>query len=163
MVQYLIDSDVLISAKNLHYGFDFCPGYWDWLVLKNKDGIVASIEKVGDEIHCRDDKLTNWADQQGESFFLKPTRYVVEATKQISTWLQKSKYEPSAIATFSKKADLWLVGHALASGCTVVTQEVPADSVQQVKIPDVCSEFKLKCINTFEMLRKEQARFILKK
>lgn len=22
---YLLDSDVFIQAKNLHYGFDFCP------------------------------------------------------------------------------------------------------------------------------------------
>ena len=25
---YLLDANVLISAKNLHYGFDFCPGFW---------------------------------------------------------------------------------------------------------------------------------------
>jgi hypothetical protein len=25
---YLLDSDVFIQAKNLHYGFDFCPGFW---------------------------------------------------------------------------------------------------------------------------------------
>ncbi|MGH3228502.1 MAG: DUF4411 family protein [Streptosporangiaceae bacterium] len=23
---YLLDSDVFIQAKNLHYSFDFCPG-----------------------------------------------------------------------------------------------------------------------------------------
>ena len=25
---YLLDSDVFIRAKNDHYGFDFCPGFW---------------------------------------------------------------------------------------------------------------------------------------
>jgi Domain of unknown function (DUF4411) len=25
---YLIDSDVFIQAKNMHYGFDFCPAFW---------------------------------------------------------------------------------------------------------------------------------------
>ena len=24
---YLLDADVFIRAKNLHYGFDFCPGF----------------------------------------------------------------------------------------------------------------------------------------
>lgn len=28
---YLLDSDVFIQARNLHYGFDFCPAFWDWL------------------------------------------------------------------------------------------------------------------------------------
>jgi hypothetical protein len=28
---YLLDSNVFIQAKNLHYGFDFCPAFWDWI------------------------------------------------------------------------------------------------------------------------------------
>jgi hypothetical protein len=28
---YLLDSDVFIQAKNLHYSFDFCPAFWDWI------------------------------------------------------------------------------------------------------------------------------------
>ena len=26
---YLLDANVFISAKNLHYGLDFCPAFWD--------------------------------------------------------------------------------------------------------------------------------------
>ena len=26
---YLLDSDVFIRAKNLHYGLDFCPAFWN--------------------------------------------------------------------------------------------------------------------------------------
>ena len=29
---YLLDANVFISAKNLHYGFDFCPAFRDWLI-----------------------------------------------------------------------------------------------------------------------------------
>ncbi len=28
---YLLDANVFIEAKNRHYGFDFCPAFWDWL------------------------------------------------------------------------------------------------------------------------------------
>ncbi len=28
---YLLDANVFIQAKNLHYGFDFCPAFRDWL------------------------------------------------------------------------------------------------------------------------------------
>ena len=31
MTVYLLDTDTLIRAKNEHYGFDLCPGYWNWL------------------------------------------------------------------------------------------------------------------------------------
>jgi len=27
----LLDANVMITAQNLHYGFDFCPGFWNWL------------------------------------------------------------------------------------------------------------------------------------
>ncbi len=47
---YLLDANVLIQAKNLHYGLDFCPAFWDWLVENNTAGRVFSIDKVADEI-----------------------------------------------------------------------------------------------------------------
>jgi hypothetical protein len=41
---YLLDADVFIRAKNLHYGLDFCPAFWEWLIAQNKAGRVFSIE-----------------------------------------------------------------------------------------------------------------------
>lgn len=50
MTRYLLDANVFIQAKNQHYGFDFCPAFWEWLVKENQSGKVASIDKVGDEL-----------------------------------------------------------------------------------------------------------------
>ena len=49
---YLLDANVFIQAKNLHYGLDFCPAFWDWLIEANGANTVFSIEKVGDEIEA---------------------------------------------------------------------------------------------------------------
>jgi len=54
---YLLDANVFIQAKNLHYGLDFCPAFWDWLVVENAAGNVFSIERVGDEIEAGGDEL----------------------------------------------------------------------------------------------------------
>ena len=54
MTRYLLDANVFIQAKNLHYGFDFCPAFWDWLVDRNQDGSVASVEKVADVLRRRE-------------------------------------------------------------------------------------------------------------
>jgi hypothetical protein len=27
-----VHANVFIQAKNLHYGLDFCPAFWDWLI-----------------------------------------------------------------------------------------------------------------------------------
>lgn len=47
-MSYLLDANVFMSAKNLHYGLDFCPAFWDWLVHKGNTGAVFSIDKVAD-------------------------------------------------------------------------------------------------------------------
>ncbi len=37
---YLLDANVFIQAKRLYYGFDFCPGFWDWIIESNAEGSV---------------------------------------------------------------------------------------------------------------------------
>ena len=161
MTQYLLDANVFIQAKNLHYGFDFCPAFWDWLVLQNQEGKVASIEKVGDEIHAGEDALADWAKERGDGFFLRPDDAVVPALGTVSHWANNSNYEPAAIATFLQIADYWLIAHAIAHSSTVVTHEVPADSIRKIKIPNACIGLDLHCVSPYEMLRRERARFVL--
>ena len=65
---YLLDADVFIRAKNLHYGLDFCPAFWEWLIQGNAAGKVFSVEKVGDEVQAVADELSEWADARGRWF-----------------------------------------------------------------------------------------------
>ena len=69
---YLLDADIFIGAKNLHYGFDFCPAFWDWLDDRNAAGSVFSVEKVGDEVQSIADDLSVWAAARGSRFFFHP-------------------------------------------------------------------------------------------
>jgi len=41
-VSYLLDANVFMSAKNLHYGLAFCPAFWNWLVHKGNTGSKGS-------------------------------------------------------------------------------------------------------------------------
>jgi hypothetical protein len=76
---YLLDANVFIQAKNVHYGLDFCPAFWDWLVQSNAAGQVFSIERVGDEIEAGDDELSDWTAQRGAGFFLRPDEAIIPA------------------------------------------------------------------------------------
>jgi hypothetical protein len=158
---YLIDANVFISAKNRHYGLDFCPAFWDWLVEKNRVGVVFSIEKVGDEVRAVEDELSVWASARGESFFLRPGQEVLPSFEAVTNWVMGQIYEPAAINTFLQAADYYLVSQAHAGGHTVVTEEVPANSKRRIKIPDVCIGLRIRCVTPFEMLRNERARFVL--
>lgn len=158
---YLLDANVFIQAKNLHYGFDFCPAFWEWLAVNNTAKRVFSIEKVGDEIDAGEDDLSTWAAQRGSSFFLKPDSAILPALGSASEWAMSQNYEPVAVSTFLQVADYYLVAHALAHGDTVVTHEIASPSAKKIKIPDICIGLGIKFMTPYEMLRHERARFVL--
>jgi hypothetical protein len=158
---YLLDANVFIQAKNLYYGLDFCPAFWDWLIAHNEAGRVFSIEKVGDEIMAGGDELATWALARATSFFLKPDAAMLPALGRVSAWAIGQHYDPAAVNTFLQIADYYLVAHALAHGYTVVTHEIASTSMKRIKIPDACIGLGIKCMTPFEMLRRERARFVL--
>jgi hypothetical protein len=159
---YLLDSNVFMAACNLHYGMDFCPAFWDWLVREHEAGKVFSIEKVGDEIMARDDELAAWAGQRGDGFFLTPDEQTVPHLGRVAAWVNAHQtYSPAAKNTFLQIADYYLVAQALAGRHVVVTHEKPENSVHRVKIPSVCLGVGVNYVTPFEMLRRERARFVL--
>jgi hypothetical protein len=158
---YLLDANVFIQAKNLHYGLDFCPAFWQWLLDNNAAGRVYSIDKVADEIIAGADELTDWMRQNGNGLFLKTDTRTAAQFGPVSIWTTNQQYEPAAINTFLQIADFYLVAHALAGGHIVVTHEVPSNSTKRIKIPDACIGLDLRCMTPYEMLRREKARFIL--
>ncbi|HRT64788.1 MAG TPA: DUF4411 family protein [Candidatus Hydrogenedentes bacterium] len=160
---YLLDANVFIQAKNLHYGLDFCPAFWEWLEVENRNGNVFSIEKVGDEIEAGEDELAEWATLHGVEFFLPADAALLTTLGRVSNWVTQQHYDPAAVNTFLQVADYYLVAHALAHGHTVVTHEVPSPSARKVKIPNVCIGLGVRCITPFEMLRIERARFLLER
>lgn len=159
---YLLDANVFMAANNLHYGMDFCPAFWDWLVREHAAGRVFSIEKVGDEIAAGDDNLARWAQERGDGFFLPPDAAAVTGLGTVATWVNgRETYTPAAKSTFLQIADYYLVAQALAGRHVVVTHEKPENSVHRVKIPNVCIGVGVKHMTPFEMLRRERARFVL--
>lgn len=160
---YLLDANVFIQAKNLHYGLDFCPAFWDWLLAGNAASNIFSIEKVEDEIRAGADELSQWSSNLGAKFFLRPDTSVMGALGTVSNWAVGQNYEPAAVNTFLQVADYYLVGHALAHQLVVVSHEIPSTSVKRVKIPNACIGVGVKCVTPFEMLRAEKAKFVLGK
>ena len=158
---YLLDADVLIGAKNLHYGFDFCPAFWDWIVRSHAAGAVLSVARVGDEIRDRQDELSQWARHNLKRFFMPPSAADSGSLGSVSAWVTQQNYDPARISAFFQKADYFLVGQALGGGHTVVTHEVAAPKAKKIKIPDICKALGVKCVTPFSMLRREKARFVL--
>lgn len=158
---YLLDANVFIQAKNLHYGLDFCPAFWDWLIDNNTAGHVFSIDKIADEIAAGADELVDWMAHHGSGLFRKTDPHIAAQFGKVSAWTTSQNYEATAINTFLQVADFYLIAHALADNHVVVTHEVPSNSTKRIKIPDACIGLDLNFMAPYEMLRREKAIFVL--
>jgi hypothetical protein len=160
-VSYVLDANVFINAKNLHYGLDFCPAFWEWLVHGANTGVVFSIDKVADEIEAGADELLRWARTQGRNLFHRTPAALAAQFGHVSSWATSQQYTPAAINTFLQAADFYLVAHALAGGHIVVTHELISDSRVRIKIPSACIGLGVRFMTPYQMLRIERARFVL--
>lgn len=160
MTLHLIDTDVFIRANREHYGLDYCPAFWDWLGFHGQAGNVGSVNAVLREIQYPVE-LKQWAHGVGRPLFRMVDADVMAAAKDVSRWVHGEGYLPGAVASFMSKADYWIVAHALAHRCAVVTHEVSAQTVKKVKIPNACSGLGVRCTDPWTMLRTIGARFIL--
>lgn len=161
MTRYLLDANVFIQAKNLQYGFDFCPAFWDRLIRKNAAGTVVSLDRIDSELQAGADELSAWASDRGAAFFLTPDVAVAPALQRVSAWAMSQSYRRAAVSTFLSVADYWLVAYAFAHGDIVVTHERASDGVSQIKIPNACLGLGIRFMSPYEMLRRERARFVL--
>ncbi len=160
-MSYLLDTNVFIAAKRLHYGFDFCPAFWEWLARQNRAGRVFSIDRVGTEIATGTDDLSLWAESLGATFFLPPDAAMLASFGLVNNWAIGQPYTPAALELLARGADSYLVAHAHAHRMTVVTHEKPENSKHIVKIPNACVALGVPYVSPFEMLRRERARFVL--
>jgi Domain of unknown function (DUF4411) len=158
---YLLDSDVLIRAKNDHYRFDLCPGFWDWLVLANGSGLVHSVEAVYRELSPNEDDLAEWV-RAHRSIFLPLTATEIPAVAAVNRWANDSAhYDPAAKAEFASAADSFLIAHAVAGGHTVVTHERISDGRRKIKIPNAAVANGVTVMNPFQMLKAERVKLVL--
>ncbi|MEG0621026.1 MAG: DUF4411 family protein [Raoultibacter sp.] len=163
MDRFIVDTNILVTAKNSEYGFDICPGFWDLLKKGFQSGRVVSHRLVRKEVLVGADELTEWVSELNESYFLDETEAEVKQYLEMCQWVKRNSYKETAIRDFESpgNADALLCAKAHVMGLVVVTLEVPSRSVSRVKIPDVCDAFDVRYLKTFEFVRELKAAFYL--
>jgi hypothetical protein len=159
--QYLLDSNVFIEAANRYYGFEMVPGFWTWLEEGAGAGTLHSITMVPEEVDYPAE-LVDWlAAREPSGFFLDISDPDIQARYQeLAAWVIAQPFGPQHVARFLDGADLWIIAAARVHGATVVTQEsLIVGETKKIKIPNVCRDHTVRCINTFEMLEELNAKF----
>lgn len=159
---YLIDSNVLIEAKNRYYGFDIAPGFWNWLDRAHAQSLACSIKEVEKELVAGGDELADWA-KAHPAFFRAIDQGATQHFPALSSWAASRAFTPAALAAFTgNDADYLLVAYAREHGHILVTHEVPdSNAKKRVKIPDACTAMGVTYSTTFSMLRETGAQLHL--
>ncbi len=159
---YLLDANAFIEASNRYYGFDICPGFWSSLAAQHEAKRVFSIDRIAEEL--QDDNLKEWVENQAPDTFFKKAedQAVVDKFRDMVNWVYaQSQFSEAAKSEFASVADGWVLAYAAVNGMIVVTHEQFApDARRKVPIPNVCVEFEIEYVNTFEMLRALGEKFV---
>jgi Domain of unknown function (DUF4411) len=162
---YLLDANTLIEAKNRYYSMTICPGYWAWIMQSHGQGVVASIQTVGDELKQGNDELATWAKQHDGLFWDVSDEATQAAFAQVATHVASQAHlmKPGAVDDFLAGADPWLIAKAMTTpDCILVTHEqFNPQMKRKFSIPNVCQAFGMPWVNTFQALDATGAEFRL--
>lgn len=155
---YLLDSNIMIEAKNRYYAFDICPGFWTWIESCHARDRIFSTYAVRDELMKGEDDLTDWVKRLPSSFFVNRGPGTIRHLTSLAAWANGSDhYLSTAKATFFASADYYLVAQGRETGFTVVTHETASDSKKRIKIPEAAGHLGVRIMNPFQVMRVEGA------
>lgn len=160
---YLLDSNVLIEAKNRYYAFDIASGFWAWRDRAHDKGLACSIEAVRDELLAANDELAEWVRQRPD-FFRALDQGTTRHFGPLTAWAGSRDFTPAAIAAFTgNAADYLLVAYAKEHEHVLVTHERPDPNAKaRIFIPDACIALGVEYADTFKMLRETGAHLDLR-
>ncbi|MEZ5453589.1 MAG: DUF4411 family protein [Thiothrix sp.] len=161
-MNYCLDANTLIEAHRRYYALDTFPVVWQWLLDQYEK--IGTIGAVYRELTESGDALSSWVKANKESGFFRfddDSTEVQENYIAVVNLVSNDRYySPEEKARFLSGADPWLIAYAVTHGCLLVTHERPVgEGSKKVKIPNVCAEFQVAYLDTFTMLRQEQAVF----
>lgn len=160
---YLLDANTLIDAKRDYYPVERVPEFWEWLVFCGIQGNIKIPIEVYEEFSDTKDKdgqkdeLAIWSEQPEvkEALLLNE-----EAEQDLVARITYGGYvaNPSDDEIIKIGRDPFLLSYALKdleNRCVVSTEvSKPKKIGANRKVPDVCNDFKIRCINNFQMLRE---------
>lgn len=162
---YCIDANVLIQAWQKYYSPDLCSDYWNILNELGKQKRIFIPEEVKSEIIVADssdkteDDLSKWLKQSTIPIH-KPTENVIACWQKI---LQADPSHRLLVDNIKGRslADPWLIAHALDRNATVVTKENmdSAMNSKRIRIPNVCKNMGVRCIDDFEFIKEIGVKF----
>ena len=169
MMQYSFDANVFLDMwrlKNPLYPHDVFSSLLDRITALARAETIFLCREAFDEVTAHDqtddaaEKLRQW--RKDFPAFVRPTtsdqevvRLSADIVRNFPNLIRQKKGKGEEVA------DPFIIAHAKALRAVVVTNERPEGkhSSNFNKIPDVCREFKVECINLIDFMRREGMQF----
>lgn len=162
-MMYLLDANTLIDAKRDYFEIDRVPEFWEWIQHQGEAGRIKIPIEVYEEFEEAKnpdgtrDSLAEWAADPAvrKALILEED---VDSTTMARVVSDGYCPDPTDQEIEKMGRDPFLIAHALRNAAqrTVVTTEISKPSKRRAnrKIPDVCNDLGVRCINSFQLLRE---------
>ena len=158
-VLYLLDANVLIDANRDYYPIERVPEFWDWLAAMGEPGRVKIPQEIYEEIvlppPSRKDVLVDWLRNHRDALLLEE-QVRVDLVGDVIERGYADDLKDDEIEKIGR--DPFLVAYALAdvqNRCVVTNEQSRPSRIRANRhLPDVSREFKVSCINTFDLIKE---------
>jgi hypothetical protein len=149
---YSLDTSVLVNGWRKTYSPDVFPALWRKLDELIADGRVFAIDEVLRELSKQDDEILAWAKDREHMF----VRIDSDGEIQVAVAEILSRFPRLVDSSKSRSiADPFVIALAKVRGYTVVTEEKFGGTIEKPKIPIVCQEMGIRCINLLQLVREQ--------
>lgn len=166
-MKYLIDSNCFIEPHRGVCPMDVAVSFWNKMKELTSQKDVYILDRVKGELTEWENDLKKWivANVGNKNLVKFENPISVRKFREVNDWaINNKKYTYSAKEKFmdTTRADIYLVSYAATDPkeWTVVSQERPAPQRStEIKLPDVCAQFGVKCILFMDMFREMREKF----
>lgn len=150
---YVFDTNIFINLQQ-RQPIDLYPSVWEKISELMEAGTVISSHEVYEEIMVGDDELTSWIKHREESFVLSSEiiqRNVRDILKTHRALVEGGKKKNTA--------DPFVIAVANVLGGKVVTTETLSGGSNPPKIPNVCMDLGIDCMDFVAFQREMKLSF----
>lgn len=151
---FSLDTSGILDAWVRHYPPDVFSTVWAHMDASAKKGEIFVIEEVVLELERKDDDIYKWVKER--------SAMVVPIDQEVQHHLAEimSKYGRLVDTRKNRSGcDPWVIALARARGLTVVTGEKATGNLAKPKIPDVCKDLDVPCVEIIDFFRKQGWRW----
>lgn len=147
-VPFSLDTSGILDAWVRHYPPDVFPAIWTNMDAAAKAGEIVVIDEVVRELERKDDAIHEWVKQR-EAMIV-----TIDSPIQANVVQIMSKY-PRLVDTKKNRSgcDPWVIALAQSRNLTVVTAEKATNNLTKPKIPDVCNDLNIRCVDVIGLFR----------